>query len=112
MKQESTSKHRRCLKSRGEPEYMEEVLRGPRQGGPDVSIGFVTPDDDLDTLYDEAVRIVLETRRASISFVQRRLKVGYNRAARMIEAMERSGIVGPLQSNGAREVLAPPPPED
>ncbi len=100
------------LKSRGEPEYMEEVLRGPRQGGPDVSIGFVTPDDDLDTLYDEAVRIVLETRRASISFVQRRLKVGYNRAARMIEAMERSGIVGPLQSNGAREVLAPPPPED
>ena len=100
------------LKSRGEPEYMEEVLRGPRQGGPDVSTGFVTPDDDLDTLYDEAVRIVLETRRASISFVQRRLKVGYNRAARMIEAMERSGIVGPLQSNGAREVLAPPPPED
>ncbi len=100
------------LKLRGEPEYMEEVLRGPRQGGPDVSIGFVTPDDDLDTLYDEAVRIVLETRRASISSVQRRLRVGYNRAARMIEAMERSGIVGPLQSNGAREVLAPPPPED
>ena len=58
-----------------------------------------------------AVAIVTETRRASISGVQRRLKIGYNRAARMIESMEETGIVGPLQSNGSREVLAPPPPE-
>jgi len=72
------------------------------------------PEDDdaeTDALYDDAVRIVTETRRASISGVQRRLKIGYNRAARMIEQMEASGVVGPQQSNGNREVLAPPPPE-
>ena len=68
-------------------------------------------DPEADPLYDQAVQIVTETRRASISGVQRRLKIGYNRAARMIEAMEAAGLVGPLQSNGAREVLAPPPPE-
>ena len=68
-------------------------------------------DAEADPLYDEAVRIVTETRRASISGVQRRLKIGYNRAARMIEQMEASGIVGPQQSNGNREVMAPPPPE-
>ena len=62
-------------------------------------------------MYDEALRIVTETRRASVSGVQRRLRIGYNRAARLIEQMERSGVVGPLQSNGSREVLAPPPPE-
>ncbi|HEY3859321.1 MAG TPA: DNA translocase FtsK, partial [Gammaproteobacteria bacterium] len=65
---------------------------------------------EADPLYDQAVRIVTESRRASISGVQRRLKIGYNRAARMIEEMEARGIVGPLQSNGAREVLAAAPP--
>ena len=68
------------------------------------------PDSEQDALYDEAVRIVTETRKASISGVQRRLKIGYNRAARMVEEMERAGIVGELQSNGTREVLAAPPP--
>jgi S-DNA-T family DNA segregation ATPase FtsK/SpoIIIE len=68
-------------------------------------------DPEQDPLYDEAVKIVTESRKASISGVQRRLKIGYNRAARMIEAMEAAGLVGPLQSNGSREVLAPPPPE-
>jgi S-DNA-T family DNA segregation ATPase FtsK/SpoIIIE len=63
-------------------------------------------------LYDEAVRIVVESRKASISGVQRRLKIGYNRAARMIEAMEAAGLVGQLQSNGMREVLAPPPAQE
>ena len=67
---------------------------------------------EADPLYDQAVRIVTETRRASISGVQRRLKIGYNRAARMLEEMEHAGVVGPLQSNGSREVLAPPPPAD
>ena len=68
-------------------------------------------DPEQDALYDEAVQIVTESRKASISGVQRRLKIGYNRAARLIEAMEAAGLVGPLQSNGSREVLAPPPPE-
>ena len=69
-------------------------------------------DDEGDALYDDAVRIVTETRKASISGVQRRLKIGYNRAARMIEMMELAGIVGPAESNGSREVIAPPPPKD
>ena len=64
-------------------------------------------DGEQDPLYDQAVRIVVESRKASISGVQRRLKIGYNRAARMIETMEAAGLVGPLQSNGSREVLAP-----
>ncbi|MND02747.1 DNA translocase FtsK [compost metagenome] len=63
-------------------------------------------------MYDEAVKIVTTERKPSISGVQRRLKIGYNRAARLLEAMESAGIVGPLQSNGAREVLAPAPPEN
>jgi S-DNA-T family DNA segregation ATPase FtsK/SpoIIIE len=66
---------------------------------------------DYDELYDKAVAIVTESRRASISGVQRRLKIGYNRAARLIERMEADGIVSPPEHNGNREVLAPPPPE-
>ena len=67
--------------------------------------------EETDALYDEAVMIVTETRKASISYVQRRLKIGYNRAARMIEDMEAAGVVSAMQSNGSREVLAPPPPD-
>ena len=59
--------------------------------------------------YDQAVALVTQTRKASISGVQRRLKIGYNRAARLVEAMEIAGVVGPQQSNGNREVIAPPP---
>jgi S-DNA-T family DNA segregation ATPase FtsK/SpoIIIE len=72
-------------------------------GGPGLG------DAEQDALYDEAVKIVTTERKPSISYVQRRLKIGYNRAARMLEAMEQAGIVGTLQSNGSREVLAPPP---
>ncbi len=101
------------LRGAGSPEYLEEVLREPAEGGAAEGVpGLTPPDAEQDPLYDQAVRIVTETRRASISAVQRRLKIGYNRAARMIEQMEQAGIVGPLQPNGSREVLAPPPPED
>jgi S-DNA-T family DNA segregation ATPase FtsK/SpoIIIE len=68
--------------------------------------------EDQDPLFDEAVKIVTESRRASISGVQRRLKIGYNRAARLIEEMERTGVVSAPEHNGNREVLAPPPPGD
>jgi S-DNA-T family DNA segregation ATPase FtsK/SpoIIIE len=102
------------LKRSGTPTYLEEVLAGPGEGGPSVPglPGEEGGEDggEQDPLYDQAVRIVTESRKASISGVQRRLKIGYNRAARMIEEMEAAGIVGPLQSNGMREVLAPPPP--
>ncbi|MFT5396276.1 MAG: S-DNA-T family DNA segregation ATPase FtsK/SpoIIIE [Gammaproteobacteria bacterium] len=98
------------LKSRGEPEYIDDILRGPAEGGADAIPGLDAPRDEMDPLYDEAVRIVTETRKASISYIQRRLKVGYNRAARMVEEMENSGLVGPLESNGSREILAAPPP--
>ncbi len=99
------------IKSMGEPDYIEEILESDlsAQGFPGEENGEGA---EVDELYDMAVRIVTETRRASISGIQRRLKIGYNRAARMVEDMERAGVVGPLQSNGSREVLAPPPPGD
>ena len=100
------------IKSRGEPEYLEEILRGPSEGGAEPIPGIEAMPEDADPLYDEAVKIVTESRKASISYIQRRLKIGYNRAARMVEEMERSGLVGPLEANGSREVLAGPPPPD
>jgi S-DNA-T family DNA segregation ATPase FtsK/SpoIIIE len=106
------------LKSAAAPTYIDEILEGPGMSIP----GFPGDDDEgqesaeldaeADPLYDEAVRIVTETRKASISGVQRRLKIGYNRAARLVEAMEAAGLVGPLQSNGAREIFGAPPPEE
>jgi len=101
------------LRQHSSPEYVEEILQTtadflPGGGGEAVGGG---DDAESDPLYDDAVRIVTESRRASISGVQRRLKIGYNRAARMIEQMEMAGIVGPQQSNGNREVLVPPPPD-
>ena len=104
------------LRKSAPPNYIEDVLEGPSQpipglpGDDEGGIGGGGPEDaEQDALYDEAVRIVTRERKPSISYVQRRLKIGYNRAARLIEAMETAGLVGPLQSNGAREVLAPPP---
>jgi len=95
---------------RGEPRYIDEILEPPAAGTDMGGVpGFEDPDNEMDALYDEAVRIVTETRKASISGVQRRLRIGYNRAARMVEDMERAGVVGEVQSNGSREVLAPPP---
>ncbi|MEJ2609178.1 MAG: DNA translocase FtsK 4TM domain-containing protein [Candidatus Thiodiazotropha sp.] len=99
------------LKASAQPDYLEEVLQESTESVP----GFPAENgdtEDNDPLYDEAVKIVTETRRASISGVQRRLKIGYNRAARMIEEMERTGVVGAPETNGSRVVLAPPPPKD
>ncbi len=102
------------LKRKGAPRYMDEILHGPLDSLPGIpgfgDAGEGSADAESDPLYDQAVRIVTESRRASISGVQRRLKIGYNRAARMIEQMESAGIVGSLQTNGMREVLVAPPP--
>src|SRR5688572_15718475 len=102
----------KALRASGEPNYIENVLDGP--AGDLAGVEPTGPtgelDGEQDPLYDQAVRIVTETRKASISGIQRRLKIGYNRAARMVETMEEAGIVGNLQTNGFREVLAPPPP--
>jgi len=101
------------LKRKGQPHYIEEILSGPGEpipGFPGEPGEEGDASGEADPLYDQAVRIVTESRKASISGVQRRLKIGYNRAARMIEEMEARGIVGPLQSNGSREVLAAAPP--
>ena len=107
--------HRVCddWRARGEPDYLTEVLEGTHEAGaaPGFEPDGQVPDSEQDALYDEAVAFVTHSRRASISSVQRRLKIGYNRAARMIESMEASGVVTEMQSNGQREVLAPPPVE-
>jgi S-DNA-T family DNA segregation ATPase FtsK/SpoIIIE len=103
------------LKKATPPDYIDEVLSGPKTPIPgfpaEEGEGGAPADPEADELYDEAVRIVTTERKPSISYVQRRLKIGYNRAARLLEAMENAGLVGPLQSNGAREVLVPVPPE-
>lgn len=98
------------LRNSGQPQYLEEVTEGDHAAGGDGEPGGGEGGGEQDPLYDQALRFVTETRRASISSVQRQLRVGYNRAARMIEAMESAGVVGPLE-NGKRAILAPPPPE-
>ncbi|MCO5098690.1 MAG: DNA translocase FtsK 4TM domain-containing protein [Rhodocyclaceae bacterium] len=97
------------LKKAGAPEYVEGILDAP--GGEDGD-GAMGGEDgqgggEADPLYDQAVEVVLKTRRPSISLVQRHLRIGYNRAARLIEQMERSGLVSPMGSNGNREVIVP-----
>lgn len=101
-------------KSRGEPVYIEEITQGVEDR--DMGMGSMggggngEGGEEDDSLYDEAVAFVCESRKASISAVQRKLRIGYNRAARMIEAMEAAGVVSEMGTNGSREVLAPPPP--
>ncbi len=106
------------LKASSPPSYIDGVLDEVQTMGDGVVVGATgLPEssggagDESDPLYDEALRIVTETRRASISGVQRRLKIGYNRAARLIEAMEAAGVVSAPEHNGDRSVLAPPPPK-
>ena len=96
-------------KSRGEPEYIDDIVSSAQETGPipGWSGSESSSSEDSDDLYDEAVSFVLESRRASISAVQRKLRIGYNRAARLIESMEEAGLVSEMSSNGSREVLVP-----
>ena len=98
------------LKGLGEPDYVEDVL-GPAVDAEEGTTGAERFGDESDPLYDEAVAFVISSRRASISAVQRQLRIGYNRAARMVEQMEAEGLVSPMESNGNRKVLAPPEQE-
>jgi len=106
----------RHLKKAGSPRYLDEILDGPIGPTPGLAgIDKLTADSadaEQDPLYDQAIQVVMDTRKASISGVQRRLKIGYNRAARMVESMEAAGLVGPLQPNGSREILVPTAKED
>ncbi|HJV51784.1 DNA translocase FtsK [Noviherbaspirillum sp.] len=98
------------LKAQGEPNYIEGILEGgvAEEGG-DAAFGGegAGGSGESDALYDQAVAVVLKNRRASISLVQRHLRIGYNRAARLLEQMEQSGLVSTMQSNGNREILVP-----
>lgn len=100
-------------KKRGKPNYLDEILNGSLDEdnllpGEQLDLG----DEDSDPLYDEAVAFVTETRRVSVSSVQRKFRIGYNRAARIVEQMEATGVVSSAGNNGQREVLAPRPPRD
>ena len=98
------------LKAQGEPNYIDGILEGgsSEEGGGDVAVGSsVDGSGESDPMYDQAVAVVLKNRRASISLVQRHLRIGYNRAARLLEQMEQSGVVSAMQTNGNREVLVP-----
>ena len=96
------------LKSQGEPNYIEGILEGGTLDG-DGSIegGGSSDDGEADPLYDQAVAVVLQNKRASISLVQRHLRIGYNRAARLLEQMEKSGLVSAMATNGNRDIIAP-----
>ncbi|HSM97973.1 MAG TPA: DNA translocase FtsK 4TM domain-containing protein [Gallionella sp.] len=95
------------LKAQGEPQYIDGVLNSLEEASDEPGAAGETLGTEADPLYDQAVEIVLKNRRASISLVQRHLRIGYNRAARLVEQMEAAGIVSAMQSNGNREVIAP-----
>ncbi|MET4694798.1 DNA translocase FtsK [Endozoicomonas lisbonensis] len=98
-------------KKRGAPDYIDDILNGVEAGSSDGSAfsAGLDGDSEQDPLYDEAVAFVTESRRVSISSVQRKFKIGYNRSANIIEAMEQAGVISPAGTNGTREVIAPPP---
>lgn len=93
------------IKSRGQPDYNDDILKSASENGTGITVAG--SENEQDPLYDEAVKIVIETRKASISYIQRRLKIGYNRAARIVEEMESSGLVSATNASGNREVLVP-----
>jgi S-DNA-T family DNA segregation ATPase FtsK/SpoIIIE len=95
------------LKTQGGPQYLDGVLDAGGNGDGEEGVSVDGADAEADPMYDQAVAVVLKTRRPSISLVQRHLRIGYNRAARLIEQMERAGLVSAMQTNGNREVLVP-----
>jgi S-DNA-T family DNA segregation ATPase FtsK/SpoIIIE len=100
------------LKSQGEPNYIEGILEGgvlDGEGGESAADGpgGTMGGGESDVMYDQAVAIVLQHKRASISLVQRHLRIGYNRAARLLEQMEKSGLVSPMATNGNRDIIVP-----
>ena len=97
------------LKRQGEPQYIEGILDAPEEAMLDGmgEGGAGNGGSEKDVLYDQAVQVVLQNKRASISLVQRHLRIGYNRAARLLEDMEKAGLVSSMQTNGNREILAP-----
>ena len=95
------------LKAMGKPDYIEDILEPGEAGGGDLMAGGEAGDAEPDPLYDQALEVVLKTRRPSISLVQRHLRIGYNRAARLVEEMEKAGLVSSMSSSGQREILVP-----
>jgi S-DNA-T family DNA segregation ATPase FtsK/SpoIIIE len=97
------------LKSQGEPNYIEGILEGGTLDGDagELPAGEAGASGESDAMYDQAVAIVLQHRRASISLVQRHLRIGYNRAARLLEQMEKSGLVSAMSTNGNRDIMVP-----
>src|SRR5690606_38411000 len=96
-----------ALKKQGEAQYIDGILDAPEPGEAGGTSGEGAVSGEADPLYDQAVQIVLQNKRASISLVQRHLRIGYNRAARLIEDMEKAGLVTPMASNGNREIVQP-----
>jgi DNA segregation ATPase FtsK/SpoIIIE, S-DNA-T family len=98
------------LKTQGEPNYIEGVLEGGTVDGEDGALGDLlggSSGGEKDPMYDQAVEVVLKNRKASISLVQRHLKIGYNRAARLVEDMEKAGLVSSMSTSGQRDILVP-----
>jgi len=95
------------LQAQSGPQYLDGILESNAEGSGEDGISIDAVGAEADPMYDQAVAVVLKTRRPSISLVQRHLRIGYNRAARLIEQMERAGMVSPMQTNGNREVLVP-----
>src|SRR6185312_14125218 len=95
------------LRQQGEPQYVEDVTAAPEE---DEEGGDMFGGEGSNDLYDQAVAVVTRDRKASTSYIQRRLQIGYNRAASLMERMEREGVVGPANHAGKREILAGPPP--
>jgi S-DNA-T family DNA segregation ATPase FtsK/SpoIIIE len=95
------------LKTQGEPNYIEGVLEGGTVDGEDGTGLAGEAGGEKDPMYDQAVEVVLKNRKASISLVQRHLKIGYNRAARLVEDMEKAGLVSAMSTSGQRDILVP-----